>query len=81
MFERLMFLGYVIFAVAQGALRGVQVPHPSVPHPSVPHPMTTVIPKPPIRQEATLEYFRHLDQLDNNLVYRPFASEFTTELY
>jgi len=71
MFERLMFLGYVIFAVAQGALRGVQVPHP----------MTTVIPKPPIRQEATLEYFRHLDQLDNNLVYRPFASEFTTELY
>jgi hypothetical protein len=76
MFERLMFLGYVLFAVAQGTLRGL-----SPLHPSVPHPMTTVIPKPPIRQEATLEYFRHLDQLDNNLVYRPLASDLTTELY
>jgi len=73
MFERLMFLGYVLFAVVQGALRGSQI--------QFPHPMTTVIPKPPIRQEATLQYFRHLDQLDNNLVYRPFASEFTTEMH
>ena len=76
MFERILFLGYVFFLVVQGGLRGL----PSL-HPSVPHPMTTVLPKLPIRQEATLEYFRHLDQLDNNLVYRPLTSDFTTELY
>jgi len=94
MFERLLFLGYLIVAVTQGALRASQlsVPHPSVPHPSVPqlsvpqlsvpHPMTTVIPKPnPVRQEATLQYFRHVDELDNNIVYRPFTSEFTTDMY
>uniref|UniRef100_A0A6C0K3D4 Uncharacterized protein n=1 Tax=viral metagenome TaxID=1070528 RepID=A0A6C0K3D4_9ZZZZ len=81
MFERILFLGYVFFLAVQGGLRGLPPLHPSVPHPSVPHPMTTVIPKLPIRQEATLEYFRHLDQLDNNLVYRPLASDFTTDLY
>ena len=70
MLERLLFLGYLFFIVAQGGLRGV---HPT---------MTTVIPKPnPIRQEATIQYFRRIDELDNNIVYRPLASEFTTELH
>jgi len=70
MLERLLFLGYLFFIVAQGGLRAV---HPT---------MTTVIPNPPpIRQEATLQYFRRLDELDNNLVYRPLVSEFTTEMH
>jgi hypothetical protein len=110
MLERLLFLGYLIFAVADGALRGLphpsiphpsvphpsvphpsvphpsvphpSVPHPSVPHPSVPHPMTTLIPTPhPIRQQATLRYFRRIDELDNNIAYRPLTSDFTTDLY
>ena len=71
MFERILFLGYVFFLAVQGGLRGL----PPL------HPMTTVIPKLPIRQEATLQYFRHQDELDNNLVYRPLISDFTTELY
>jgi len=75
MLERLLFLGYLIFAVAEGALRGL-------PHPSVPHPMTTFVPKPnPVRQEATIQYFKRLDELDNNIVYRPLASDFTTDMY
>ena len=85
MLERLLFLGYLIFAVADGALRGLphpSIPHPSVPHPSVPHPMTTLIPTPhPIRQQATLRYFRRIDELDNNIAYRPLTSDFTTDLY
>ena len=75
MLERLLFLGYLLFAVTEGALRGIL-------HPSVSQPMTTVIPKPnPIRQEATIQYFKRLDELDNNIVYRPLASEFTTDMY
>ena len=90
MLERLLFLGYLLFAVTEGALRGLphpsvpqlSVPQLSVPQLSVPQPMTTVIPKPnPVRQEATLQYFRHVDELDNNIVYRPFTSEFTTDMY
>ena len=73
MLERLLFLGYLIFAVAEGALRGL-------PPPSVSHPMTTFVPK-PVRQEATIQYFKRLDELDNNIVYRPLASDFTTDMY
>jgi hypothetical protein len=71
MLERLLCLGYLIFAVADGALRGL--PHPS-------HPMTTPTPH-PIRQQATLRYFRRIDELDNNIAYRPLTSDFTTDLY
>jgi len=98
MLERLLFLGYLFFVVAQGTLRGMHsVSHssmlqpsmlqpsalqPSMLQPSMLQPSTTVIPKPnPIRQEATIQYFRRIDELDNNIVYRPLASEFTTEMH